>query len=99
MPTYDYICRDCGDRFDHFQSMSSPPLTKREGCESMNCNVERVVSGGTGLIFKGSGFYLTDYKNNNQKKDKKDVIGSKTEKKSTKKQKVKKQGKKIHDKF
>ena len=67
MPTYDYICKDCGDRFDHFQSMSSPPLTRREGCESKDCNVERVVSGGTGLIFKGSGFYLTDYKNSNQK--------------------------------
>ena len=99
MPTYDYICRDCGVRFDHFQSMSSPPLTRREGCESKSCNVERVVSGGTGLIFKGSGFYLTDYKNSNQKKDKKNKTDSKTDKKSTKKIDSKKAGKKIHDKF
>ena len=94
MPTYDYICKECGDRFDHFQSMSSPPLTRREGCESKDCNVERVVSGGTGLIFKGSGFYLTDYKNSNQKKDEKNKTDSKTENKSTKKTDSKKTGKK-----
>ncbi|GIR89038.1 MAG: hypothetical protein CM15mP87_05300 [Candidatus Neomarinimicrobiota bacterium] len=58
------------------------------------CNVERVVSGGTGLIFKGSGFYLTDYKNSNQKKDKKNKTDSKTDKKSTKKTDSKKTGKK-----
>ena len=99
MPTYDYICKDCGDRFDHFQSMSSPPLTRREGCESKDCNVERVVSGGTGLIFKGSGFYLTDYKNSNQKKKRKIKLIQKQIKNQQKKQIVKKQGKKIHDKF
>ena len=90
MPTYDYICKDCGDRFDHFQSMSSPPLTRREGCESKDCNVERVVSGGTGLIFKGSGFYLTDYKKN-KKSDISDKpnANSKKEKKPNKKKEVK----------
>tara|TARA_S200000501_G_scaffold304622_1_gene292738 strand:- start:512 stop:742 length:231 start_codon:yes stop_codon:yes gene_type:complete len=49
--------------------MSSEPLKKHPGC---NGNVKRVVSGGTGLIFKGSGFYLTDYKNN-AGKDKKNI--------------------------
>ena len=44
--------------------MSSPPLEKRPSCGDVACSVERVISGGTGLIFKGSGFYLTDYKNN-----------------------------------
>ncbi len=68
MPTYEYICKDCGDRFDHFQSMSSPPLKKHSECKKKGTNVERVISGGTGLIFKGSGFYLTDYKNNDAKK-------------------------------
>ncbi len=63
MPTYDYLCRECGDRFEHFQSMSSSPLETRPDCKVKNCNVERIISGGTGLIFKGSGFYLTDYKN------------------------------------
>ena len=63
MPTYDYLCRKCGDKFEHFQSMSSPSLRTRPNCKIRNCNVERIISGGTGLIFKGSGFYLTDYKN------------------------------------
>ncbi len=66
MPTYDYKCKECGDRFEHFQSMSSPALKIRpfcENCKKKNCKVERIISGGTGLIFKGSGFYLTDYKN------------------------------------
>ena len=62
MPTYEYICNECGDRFDHFQSMSSPALSQRTDCDKRGCNVSRVISGGTGLIFKGSGFYLTDYK-------------------------------------
>lgn len=64
MPTYDYICSKCGERFEHFQSMNSAPLTQKPDCEQAYCNLKRVVSGGTGLIFKGSGFYLTDYKNN-----------------------------------
>ena len=56
MPTYEYICKDCGDRFEHFQTMSSPPLKEHPDCEKEGSNVERVISGGTGLIFKGSGF-------------------------------------------
>ena len=63
MPTYDYVCKECGDRFEHFQTMTSPVLTQKPGCEKENCRVKRMVSGGSGLIFKGSGFYLTDYKN------------------------------------
>ena len=62
MPTYDYICLECGERFDHFQTMASSALTQKPNCEQENCAVKRIVSGGTGLIFKGSGFYLTDYK-------------------------------------
>ena len=63
MPTYDYVCEECGDKFEHFQTMTSPVLTQKPGCEKGNCRVKRMVSGGSGLIFKGSGFYLTDYKN------------------------------------
>ena len=63
MPTYDYVCEECGDRFEYFQTMSSPVLTQKPGCKKENCRVKRMVSGGSGLIFKGSGFYLTDYKN------------------------------------
>ena len=71
MPTYDYICNECGERFENFQTMSSRPLAKRPNCEEKNCNVTRVISGGSGLIFKGSGFYLTDYKDDRPKADKK----------------------------
>mgnify|MGYP001182788153 FL=1 len=93
MPTYEYICRDCGKRFDHFQSMSSPALDIYKCCKNEPSSVERVISGGTGLIFKGSGFYLTDYKNSNKEKKKKST-DSKTDKKSTKKTDSKKTGKK-----
>ena len=83
MPTYDYICKECGDKFEHFQSMSSSPIQNRPDCEVKKCNVERIISGGTGLIFKGSGFYLTDYKNkkSDNKKPKPDKSKTKTKKK------------------
>ena len=83
MPTYDYLCKECGDKFEHFQSMSSSPLKIRPECEVQNCNVERIISGGTGLIFKGSGFYLTDYKNKKgeSKKSKSDKSENKTKQK------------------
>tara|TARA_Y100000590_G_scaffold11698_1_gene14293 strand:- start:222 stop:500 length:279 start_codon:yes stop_codon:yes gene_type:complete len=88
MPTYDYICEKCKQRFEHFQSMSSEPLKKHPEC---NGNVKRIVSGGTGLIFKGSGFYLTDYKKNgsNQKKENKDNQKVKKQTASSKKKKIK----------
>jgi putative FmdB family regulatory protein len=73
MPTYDYHCTECGETFEHFQPMTSSVLTQKPGCKDEKCVVIRIISGGTGLIFKGSGFYLTDYK----KKDK--VEKSKTE--------------------
>ena len=91
MPTYDYLCRECGKKFEHFQSMSSPalktfPLCKN--CNKENCKVERIISGGTGLIFKGSGFYLTDYKN--KKSDSKNSKPDKSETKQKKKNNSKK---------
>ena len=58
MPTYEYECLNCGSHFDLFQKMSELPLDKCITCEG---SVRRVVSGGSGLIFKGSGFYITDY--------------------------------------
>ena len=93
MPTYDYLCRECGERFEHFQSMSSSPLKARPNCKVKNCNVERIISGGTGLIFKGSGFYLTDYKN--KKSDtKKSKSGNSENKTKHKKSKNSKKGEK-----
>tara|TARA_B100000073_G_scaffold174080_1_gene144026 strand:+ start:149 stop:376 length:228 start_codon:yes stop_codon:yes gene_type:complete len=63
--------------------MSSSPLKNRPDCKVKNCNVERIISGGTGLIFKGSGFYLTDYKNkkSDSKKSKSDKPKTKTKQK------------------
>jgi putative FmdB family regulatory protein len=87
MPTYEYICNECGERFENFQTMSSRPLTKRPNCEKKNCNVTRVISGGSGLIFKGSGFYLTDYKDQ-PKTDKKEKETKKKDDKPVKKEKT-----------
>ena len=59
MPTYEYECTECGYRFEAFQMMSDEPLTE---CESCGGAVKRLIFGGTGVIFKGSGFYVTDNK-------------------------------------
>jgi putative FmdB family regulatory protein len=59
MPTYDYDCTACGHAFEEFQSITAPPL---EICPQCGGKVQRRINGGAGLIFKGSGFYLTDYK-------------------------------------
>ena len=88
MPTYEYICNECGERFENFQTMASRPLTKRPNCDEKDCNVTRVISGGSGLIFKGSGFYLTDYKNDQPKADKKVKETKKKDDKPAKKEKT-----------
>ena len=61
VPTYEYECRKCGGAFEHSQRMSDEPL---KTCVLNGCNgkVIRLVSAGAGVIFKGSGFYETDYK-------------------------------------
>jgi putative FmdB family regulatory protein len=60
MPTYDYECSACGHAFEHFQSMSSKPLRKCPACGRPR--LKRLIGTGAGVIFKGSGFYETDYK-------------------------------------
>ena len=60
MPTYDYECAKCGHRFDAFQSMSEDPLRKCPSCGK--AGLRRLIGGGLGVIFKGSGFYQTDYR-------------------------------------
>lgn len=57
MPTYDYECQSCGHIFEHFQSMSEEPLSE---CPKCGNAVKRLIGGGMGIIFKGSGFYVTD---------------------------------------
>ncbi len=57
MPTYDYECQSCGHVFEYFQSMSDDPLKE---CPKCGNEVKRLIGGGMGIIFKGSGFYVTD---------------------------------------
>lgn len=59
MPTYEYKCTKCGHTFEAFQSIKDEPLSRCPKCKSA---VRRVINGGMGVIFKGSGFYTTDYK-------------------------------------
>ena len=60
MPTYEYACTKCGHEMEAFQSMKDAPLKKCPACGK--AALKRLVGGGAGLIFKGSGFYITDYK-------------------------------------
>ena len=69
MPTYDYVCSACGHRFEEFQSMSSNPLKKCPSCKKLK--LERLIGTGAGVIFKGSGFYETDYRGDSYANDKK----------------------------
>lgn len=62
MPTYEYACPDCGNHFETFQSMKAEPLKKCPKCGKNH--LKRLLGTGAGLIFKGSGFYITDYKKN-----------------------------------
>src|SRR5262245_25975517 len=72
MPTYEYVCEKCGHQFEKSQSISAKPLTT---CPEDLCGmlrwgkgkVKRAISGGAGLIFKGSGFYITDYRSDKYK--------------------------------
>ena len=72
MPTYQYFCEKCKGEFEYFQSMKDKPLAH---CPQTECHqkkwgkgrVKRLLSGGAGFIFKGSGFYITDYRSENYK--------------------------------
>jgi len=66
MPTYDYRCNACDHAFEEFQSMSAKPLRKCPECGKLK--LERLIGTGAGVIFKGSGFYETDYRSDSYKK-------------------------------
>ena len=72
MPTYEYACAKCGQEFEFFQSMKDKPLTScpKEKCQQKRWGkgrVKKLMSSGAGLLFKGSGFYITDYRSENYK--------------------------------
>jgi len=83
MPTYEYECASCGHRFERFQSITATPIKL---CPKCGKNVRRLLGTGVGVIFKGSGFYATDYRSDSYKK------AAKTEREATADQKKKEVG-------
>jgi putative FmdB family regulatory protein len=79
MPTYEYECQRCGLHFERFQNMSEEPLKR---CPECRGKVKRVLSGGAGFLFKGSGFHTTDYRSAEYKKRAKEESGGGTPKES-----------------
>ncbi len=88
MPTYDYKCQDCGHTFEKFQSISARKLRK---CPRCGGKLKRLVGTGAGVIFKGTGFYQTDYRSAEYKKaEKKEKESLKTPPKKADKKESKK---------
>jgi putative FmdB family regulatory protein len=73
MPTYDYVCLRCGHKFERFQSIKDLPLKR---CPKCRGKIQRQIGTGAGILFKGSGFYATDYRSDSYHK------GAKAEKES-----------------
>ncbi len=92
MPTYEYQCKQCKGTFEYFQFIGEPPKTK---CEACGGKLTKLLSSGAGLIFKGSGFYATDYKAKEGKKkgEHPDETSPKVEAKPGSKAEDKKKGK------
>lgn len=65
MPTYEYECKKCHSLFEQFQKITDEPLTK---CPACGGRVRRLISSGAGFLFKGTGFYSTDYRSDSYKK-------------------------------
>ena len=77
MPTYEYVCAECGFELERFQSIMAKPVRKCPECGKFK--LQRLIGTGAGIIFKGSGFYETDYRSESYKK------GADSEKKSNEK--------------
>ena len=85
MPTYDYECKACEHRWEVFQSIKAKHIRKCPECGKLKAN--RIIGAGAGIIFKGSGFYETDYRSSSYKKgaaaDKKSESSSKSDSKKS----------------
>ena len=84
MPTYGYACQNCGHEFDEFQSITAKPLRKCPECGKLS--LKRLIGTGAGIIFKGSGFYETDYRSESYKKAAESDKGGSASKSSDKKE-------------
>jgi putative FmdB family regulatory protein len=82
MPTYEYECSACANRLEAFQSMSDPPLRKCPKCGKRR--LKRLIGAGAGVIFKGTGFYTTDYRSSSYAASKKSDVEPAAAKKETK---------------
>ncbi len=87
MPTYDYRCQGCGHEFEIFQSISADELCKCPECGKPK--LQRLMGGGAAIVFKGSGFYQTDYRSESYKKSAAADKPSSTETKSESKSETK----------
>ena len=96
MPTYEYVCRACKHELEEFQSITARPLRKCPKCGKHKLN--RLIGTGAGIIFKGSGFYETDYRSESYKKDAKADKESREKKGDSKSAEGKKQETKSSDK-
>ena len=67
MPTYEYECQNCGHKFEKFQYMTDKPIKMCPKCDKSKA--KRLISAGSGIIFKGNGFYQTDYKDTSKKSE------------------------------
>jgi putative FmdB family regulatory protein len=81
MPTYDYACEDCDHQFELFQSIKAKPIRKCPNCGELTVN--RLIGAGAGIIFKGSGFYETDYRSDSYKKAKESETKPSSDKSTT----------------
>lgn len=72
MPTYEYKCERCNKVFERFQNITAKPITN---CPYCKAKVRRLFGSGSGIIFKGSGFYTTDYRSESYKKREKEEKG------------------------
>ena len=83
MPTYDYVCGGCDYQFELFQSITAKPIRKCPKCGRVG--VQRLIGAGAGILFKGSGFYETDYRSESYKKAQESEKKSRADKSTTEK--------------